>query len=125
MAEQKPATLSDVINYEPETYLTKEDVALVKSTFKDNPRLMKVLRKMLIPSIGDSDLPVEEMANDAWLAMRDWAQIPADEAKILMVARQEAIKFTAGALIRIKMIANMKEESPFVEELRKKQDSAK
>jgi hypothetical protein len=123
--KEQPSRLQDIINYEPETYLSEDEVALLRSTFKDNPRLIKLLRKLMVPSVGDPELPVEEMGNDTWLAMRDWAQVPAEEAKILMVARQEAIKFIFGGIIKIKMLANSAEESPFSKELRRKQDSTK
>jgi hypothetical protein len=125
MSEQKPATLSDIINYEPDTYLTPEDLDLIRSTFKDNKRLLRLLRKVMVPSVGNPELPVEEMGNDAWLAMRDWAQVPADEAKILMVARQEALKFIFGGFIKLKMIANSTDESPFAKDVRRKMDSSK
>ena len=125
MSEQKPATLSDIINYEPDTYLTQEDLDLIRSTFRDNKRLLRLLRKVMVPSVGNPELPVEEMGNDAWLAMRDWAQVPADEAKILMVARQEALKFIFGGFIKLKMIANSTDESPFAKDVRRKMDSSK
>lgn len=124
MSNEK-ATLSDIINYDPDTYLSLDEVALIRSTFKDNPRLIKVLRKLMVPSVGNPELPVEEMGNDAWIAMRDWSQIPADEAKILMVARQEALKFIFGGMIKLKMIANSSDESPMSAQLRRKQDSTK
>lgn len=124
MSNEK-ATLSDIINYDPDTYLSLDELALIRSTFKDNPRLLKVLRKLMVPSVGNPELPVEEMGNDAWIAMRDWSQIPADEAKILMVARQEALKFIFGGMIKLKMIANSSDESPMSAQLRRKQDSTK
>lgn len=124
MSNEK-TTLSDIINYDPDTYLSLDELALIRSTFKDNPRLLKVLRKLMVPSVGNPELPVEEMGNDAWIAMRDWSQIPADEAKILMVARQEALKFIFGGIIKIKMIANSSDESPMSAQLRRKQDSTK
>jgi hypothetical protein len=124
MSNEK-TTLSDIINYDPDTYLSLDELALIRSTFKDNPRLLKVLRKLMVPSVGNPELPVEEMGNDAWIAMRDWSQIPADEAKILMVARQEALKFIFGGMIKLKMIANSSDESPMSAQLRRKQDSTK
>lgn len=125
MPKEQRVTLKDVINYEPEVYLTKEDMELARTTFKNNPRLFKLLRKVFLPSIGDPDLPIEEISKDAWLNMREWDAIPQDEVKALVVARQDAIKFIAGGLIVLKMLSNSEEESPFSKELRKKQDSAK
>lgn len=114
-----------VLNYEPESFFTEEEKALVRSTFKDNPRLLTVLRKYLLPSVGITELPLEEMQNDIWLQGREWAQIPADEAKILMVARQEAIKFVQNGIVRLKMAANTPERSKEEIELQRRKDSAK
>lgn len=123
--EQQKATLRDIINYEQESYITENDIALIRTTFKDNPRLMRVLRKVFLPSIGDIELPIEEINKDAWLNMTDWNMIPSDQIKPLIVARQEAIKFVAGGLIQLKIIANSEAKS--IEEMRnaRAKDSAK
>jgi hypothetical protein len=114
-----------ILNYEPESFFSEDELALVRSTFKDNPRLLQVLRKYLLPSVGIAELPLEELQNDIWLQGREWASIPADEAKILMVARQEAIKFIQNGIVRIKLAANTPEKS--AEELaqQRKQDSTR
>lgn len=124
MSNEK-ATLRDVLNYDPEQYLSDDEVALIKSTFKENKRLLTVLRKVLLPTISDPSLPVEEMGHDAYLAGVDWAQIPVDQIKPIILARSEAIKFVMGALIKLKVIANSSDESPYQQQLRRKQDSAK
>lgn len=121
MAEQKQS----ILNYEPESFFSEDELALVRSTFRDNPRLLTVLRKYLLPSVGITDLPIEEMQNDIWLQGREWSQIPADEAKILMVARQEAIKFIQNGIVRLKLAAHTPEKSEQELELKRKQDSAK
>lgn len=124
MGEQK-ATLRDVINYEPATYINDNDIALIQSTFKDNPRLLRVLRKVFLPSIGDIELPVEEIGKDPWLTMVDWQQIPVDQIKPLVVARQEAIKFVSSGLIQLKVIANAQEKTLAEMQERRKRDSSK
>jgi len=123
--QEQKATLRDVINYEQESYINDNDIAVIQSTFKDNPRLLHVLRKVFLPSIGDPELPVEEISKDAWLNMTDWAMMPADQVKPLIVARSEAIKFVAGGLIQLKIIANSGAKS--IQELReiRKKDSTK
>lgn len=125
MPKEQRVTLQDVINYKPETYLTEEDMALARTTFKNNPRLFKLLKKVFLPSISDPDMPVEEISKDVWMNMREWDAIPTDEVKALVVARQDAIKFIAGGLIVLKMLANSDEENPMATALRRKQDSAK
>lgn len=124
MSSEK-ATLRDVLNYDPEQYLSEDEVALIRSTFKDNKRLITILRKVLLPTISDPSLPIEEMGHDAYMAGIEWSQIPSQEIKPIILARAEAIKFVMGALIKLKVIANATDESPFSKEVRRKQDSAK
>lgn len=119
------ASLRDVLNYEPEQYLSEEEVALIKSTFKGNKRLLAILRKVLLPTVSDPSLPIEEMGHDVYLAGVEWGQLPNEQVKTIMLARADAIKFVLGALIKLKVIANSTDESPYQAELRKKKDSAK
>lgn len=124
MAENRQTSLHDVLNYEPDTYLTPDEMELIQSTFRDK-RMMKLLRKVLLPSVGDPELPIEELGSDTWLLGRDWSQIPDENVKALAVARQEAIKFVMGGLIKLKVLANQKKEDPMEEALRRSKDSTK
>lgn len=123
MAER--ATLKDIINYEPETYLTADEISLIQGTFRGNDALFRVLRKVLLPSVGDSSLPIEELNKDMWLIGRDYAQIPDAEIKSVVLARQDAIQFVLGALIQLKVLANSKEESEIERAYRRTKDSTK
>ncbi len=124
MPKQQQAKLSDMLGYTAETYFSPEELALIQNTFKDK-RVISVLRKALLPSVGDPSLPIEEMGNDVWLTGRDYAGIPDAEIKSVVLARQEAIKFVMGALIKLKVMANSKVEDPMAEALRRSQDSSK
>ena len=126
MAEQqKPARLQDVLNYEADSYFTPDEIALIQSTFADK-KIINVLRKALLPSIGDLSLPLEQaLGSDFWLSGYQWQQIPADEAKILAVARQDTIKFIVGGLVKLRVIANVKEEDEVQAAYRRSKDSAK
>lgn len=128
--EQRPATLNDLLNYEVETYLTEEDMSILRNTFAGNSKLVNVMRKLLLPSIGDPSLPIEEMGSDIWLTMgakgpQDWGAMDAQHAQTLIIARQDAIKFIAGGLVKLKMIANGKPEDSQNRVARRAQDSAK
>ena len=123
MAEK--SQLKEFLNYQPEEYLTDAEKTLLKQTFYNNDRLLKLLRKLLLPTVTDADLPIEQMGKDVYFTGRDWANIPADEAKILMTARQEAVKFVLGGLIEIKVIANTREETETEKAARKIMDSSK
>jgi hypothetical protein len=119
------ASLQDVINYRPDQYYTDDEISLIRSTFKDNPRLIQVLRKALLPTFADPAMPIEELGNDVWLVSRSWDQIPQDEVKALIVARQEAIKFIAGALIALQVTANQREMTPMEKAAKDAADSVK
>jgi len=114
-----------MLSYTPEQYYTDEEMKLIRKTFKDNPELLKVLRKTFIPTITDPELPLEEMAKDAMLAGKNWSQVPEMEKGKLVTARQDAIQFVAGGLIFLKNVANLKEETEEERQRKAKQNSNK
>lgn len=116
------ATLKDVLNYEPEQYLSPEDISWVRTTF-GNPKAIARLRKLFLPTISDPEMPLEEMGNDVYLSGLDWMGMPAEHAKAIIAARQDAIKFIVGAIIKIKIIAASSDESPMEAALRRSKDS--
>jgi len=124
MSEQ-PASLKDVLPYDPETYLSKDEVNLVRNTFRGNEALIKVLRKVFLPTAFDPELPVEEIGGDVWMANFDFTQMQSSEVKPLVLGRQDAIKFVIGGLIKLKVIANQTEETEIEAAYRRSKDSAK
>lgn len=118
------ATLRDVINYNPQEYISEEEMILIRSTFKNNPRLISIIRKVMVPTIADPTLPIEEINSDPFLN-RDWSAMPMDEAKVLIVARQDAIKFVIGGLIKLQVMAVGSSETPMEQALRRSKDSVK
>lgn len=125
MEQQQGMSLNEVLGETIETYLTLEDAMLLHDTFKDNPRLLRVLGKIFIPTIQDPEMPPESMAEDFWMAGKDWASMPVDEVKAMVAGRQEALKFIQGGLIRLKATANAKTESIQEMSQRRKKDSSK
>lgn len=119
------STLQELLNYVPEDYLTKDELALIKNTFKDSPQLFKVLRKVFIPTVSDPDLPIEQFGLDAWLVDKAWDSIPDHEIKPIVLARQDALKFIMGGLIKLKILASGEEEAPELRKERLKKDSNK
>jgi hypothetical protein len=119
------AALSDLLNYEVDSYLSKDEITLIQSVFRGNPQLMRVLRKILLPYVGDQDLPPEEMGSDIWLIGRDYSMMPNEEVKSVVLARQEVIKFILGGLVKLKVIANTTEETATQKKWRETRNSAK
>ncbi len=117
--------LEDVLNYQMQDYISADEMNLIRATFK-SPRMMKLLRKIFLPTMADPDLPIEQLGNDMWFAGdRKWDQIPNEEAKSLIVARQEAIKFIMSSLVRLTVMANSVEETPKDKAQRMAKDSSK
>lgn len=123
--KESPLTLKDVINYDPELYLQPDEVSWIQNTFKNNPMGIRVLRKVLLPTIADPTMPIEQFPNDFLGAGYDFAQIPHEALKTIVLARQDAIKFIAGGLIKLKVIANNKPESEQDRNARLAKDSLK
>ncbi len=78
----QPARLQDVINYKPDEYFTEAELRLAQTLTSAH---FKLLRKALIPTITDSDLPIEQFADDAFHAGMEYAQIPNEEVKSIVV----------------------------------------
>lgn len=122
MDKPKPASLADVLNYEPEKYLSDEDMAIIK-TF--TPKHLTVIRKMMLPTVVDAELPMEEMGQDCYLTGIDWMSMPAEHAKAIMQGRTEAIKFILGGLIKLRILATGSVESPLQKEERMRKSSSR
>ena len=123
--DNKPASLKDVLPYETEAYLSKDEVTLVQNTFRGNEKLIKVLRKILLPTALDPELPIEEIGGDVWMANFDFTQMQSAEIKPLVLGRQDAIKFVIGGLIKLKVIANQPQETEMEAAYRRSKDSTK
>ncbi|SRR6266446_7189549 len=113
MEQPKSATLKDVINYTPETYFSDDEITLVRNSFNgpQGVRLLKVIRKIFVPSISDPELPIEEMGKDFFMAAIDFKTLLADEVKPAVMGVQLAMKAVMGGFIQLKQIANIKEET--------------
>lgn len=127
MAEEKRATLQDMISYMPDSYLSDDELALIRSTFhgERGSDLLKVVRKIFIPSVHDPELPIEELGKDVWMSQVDFRSMAVEEIKAIVQGRQEAIKFIIGGLIQLKNIANIKAENEADRSSRLKKDSTK
>jgi len=127
MAESKgqPSRLEDVINYKPEEYFSEDELNLIRNTFRGEMglKLIKVLRKAFIPTVNDPELPVESFQNDSFLMGLDYNTIPTDQVKSIVMGRQHAVKLVFGALIKLKVIAHTKYETPDELEAKANKDS--
>lgn len=101
-----------------EMRITEEEIALLKSTFRDNERLLKVLRKIFLPEI-QSDAPLGQNI-DLWMTVPVKDYTP-EQVMINMLARNQLIQHLENSLIQINTLANTDAKTPEeLEEARKK-----
>ena len=94
------------VNYTPPMLFSKEETKLLKTTFGgEKNEVLRLIREVFLPSLLDPKVPVEFGANDMWMDI-DFRGIPADEAKIIALARQDTIKWIIGSLVRLKQLSN-------------------
>lgn len=121
----KPTKSPFQVNYKAPERISEEEKSLIRNTFKDNDVLLNVLKKILLPSYTDDSTPFEMSGADVFSMGRDWASMPTEEVKALVVARQDTINFIAGALTWLKITANEKAESEQELSDRRTKDSLK
>jgi len=125
--ENQRASLADVISYTPETYFSDDELQTIRNAFNGPAglQLAKVVRKVMLPSISDPELPIEELSKDMFMSQVDFRSLMADEAKPVAMGLQLAAKAIIGGLVQLRTIANVKDENPVNREQRRGKDSAK
>lgn len=101
---------------------TAEEIDLLKNTFRNNEKLLKVLRKVFLPEL-DPNAPLGQMI-DLWMAMNP-AELTPDVAYVNIKARNQLIAHVEQQLMQIDFLANMAEEDPVAKAERKAKDTAK
>lgn len=113
MPPEQKTKLEDIIQYTAREYYSPEDIALVRATFNGptGEKLLQLIRKVMLPTISDPALPVEQLGMDMFMGQVNFAQMPADEAKAAAMGLQLGVKAVMGGIMQLKQIANVKEES--------------
>ena len=79
------------------------ELATLKSVFKDNDALLKILRKVFLPEI-DPTAPIGQVI-DLWMTV-DVRQLEPEQAMIRLIARNELITHVEQQLMQIRVLAN-------------------
>lgn len=127
MPPNNKAKLEDIISYTPESYFTQDDLALLRSHFNgpQGLKLLQVIRKAVLPTISDPNLPIEELGKDIWMSAVDFKQMQESEVKPTVLGLQVAVKVLVGSLIQLRDLANVKEETATERALREKRNSSR
>jgi len=87
---------------------TEDELHLIKATFKDNERLLKLLRKVFLPEI-DPDAPIGQVI-DLWMTVKVDDLTP-EQALINIKARNTLISHVDQQLYGLKILADSDELS--------------
>ena len=102
--------------------ITPDEIQLLQMHFKDNPMLLKLLRKLFLPEF-DPNAPLGQSV-DLW-TIKDISSMTPEECKIYFWTRRDLIMHIESQLLQIDSLAGMKLESPKEKESRIKKDSQK
>lgn len=102
--------------------ITKEDIDIIKSAFKGNERLLKIMRKIFLPEI-EASTPLGQTI-DLWMTT-PIANLSPEEAYVNIMARNNLIQHIENQLVQLKILAET--EAKTLEEAREamKKDSSK
>jgi hypothetical protein len=105
-----------------EMRISENEIKLIKSTFKDNEGLLKLLRKIFLPEIT-SDAPLGQNI-DLWMTI-PVNQMTEQQALSNLLARNQLIQHVESQLLQLKILAETDAKS--LEEAREalKKDSNK
>lgn len=87
---------------------SESELATIKSLFGGDDSKLILLRKIFLPEL-DLNAPIAQMV-DLWMG-KNYQEMPADEAKINIIARRDLIMHIESALQMLQLLANTKEET--------------
>lgn len=89
--------------------ITSEEQELIKSTFLNNERLLKLMRKMFLPEL-DPNAPIGQMI-DLWMSLPIKDMTP-EQAYTNIVARNTLIAHIDQVLMQLFLIARLEKTNP-------------
>lgn len=107
--EKKPVVSAGGANNGSQMRITPEEQQLIASTFKNNERLLKLMRKMFLPEI-DPNAPIGQLI-DLWLSLSIKDMTP-EMAYQHIMARNQVIAHVDQVLMQLFLIANMEQTTP-------------
>lgn len=102
--------------------ITPEEMAIIRTTFKGNDALLKVLRKVFLPEI-DPNAPLGQIV-DLWMSL-NLKDLTSEQALVKIEARNTLILHVEQQLIGLRSMADSVDETPAEATARLKKDSTK
>ena len=107
---------------EKEMRITPDEIKVIRDTFKGNQPLLKVLRKIFLPSY-DPNAPLGQTV-DLWMGIETQGKTDAEIARNTLV-REQLIRHVESQLIQLDFLAKSEEETEEQKIARQKKDSTK
>lgn len=102
--------------------ITKADKDMIRAVFKDNDPLLLILRKIFLPEI-DPKAPLGQVI-DLWMTVKIDGMSLEDQL-IRLHARNQLIVHIENMLMQLKLIAELKDETPEEVAVKEKKNSSK
>ncbi len=103
---------------------TPQELSLIRNTFKDQPELLKLIRKIMLPEL-DPAAPLGQVIDMSLIEANDIKSLPMELAHIHLLARSLQINMMENALMQLNVLAEEKEETEQEEIARLKKNSNK
>jgi hypothetical protein len=101
---------------------TEDELRLVQETFKNNEKLLKVMRKVFLPEL-DPDAPLGQVI-DLWVSIPLKEMNPQD-AMVNMLARNQLIMHVEQQLMQLQSLANREQLTEEQRQLKEKKDKGR
>jgi len=101
---------------------TEDELRLIRDTFKDNDRLLKLMRKVFLPEL-DPDAPLGQVI-DLWLSLPLKEMDPRD-AMVNMLARNQLIMHVEQQLMQLQALANREELTEEQKQIKEKKNNGR
>lgn len=103
---------------------TDEELSLLKNTFKDNEKLLKLLRKVFLPEY-DPEAPLGQTVDRLWMGLDMLAQMSPHDRELAILVHLKLNNHVERQLIQLDALAKQEAESEEAKAKRIKKDSAK
>jgi hypothetical protein len=101
---------------------TEDELRLIQETFKNNEKLLKVMRKVFLPEL-DPDAPLGQVI-DLWVSIPLKEMNPQD-AMVNMLARNQLIMHVEQQLMQLQSLANREQLTEEQRQLKEKKDKGR
>ncbi len=111
--EGKKVTIDEIVGYKADTYISEKEIKTIQSVFggPQGKEILAILRKIMLPTVLDPNLPIEEMGKDMFMQRVDFTTLSVEESKAISMGLQLTIKTVLGGLIQLKQLAMIQEET--------------